>query len=112
MIDSYSFGSINIDGKTYRSDVIVYPDRVNPKWWRETGHLLKARDLLEVFDFKPEVLVIGTGASGLMKVAEELKKKLGDESIKYVIKRTFEAVKEFNNLSQTKRTVGAFHITC
>jgi len=112
MIESYSFGSIKIKGNTYRSDVIVFPDRVNSKWWRETGHLLKERDIQDAFDFNPQVLVIGTGACGLMKVTEDTKKKLEDKKIEYVIKRTPEAVQEFNQLSQVKRTVGAFHITC
>ena len=34
-IESYSFGEVVIDGKRYRSDVIVFPDRVKPNWWRE-----------------------------------------------------------------------------
>jgi len=31
-ISDYRFGRIVIDGKTYTSDVIVYPDRVDPSW--------------------------------------------------------------------------------
>ncbi len=112
MIESYSFGSINIGGKTYKTDIIVFPDRINANWWREAGHQLNERDLQEVFNFNPEALVIGTGASGLMKVTESLQKKLINSGIEYIIKRTPNAVQEFNRLSKEKRTVGAFHITC
>jgi len=40
MIESYKFGEILIDGVTYTSDVIIYPDSVDFKWWRKEGHLL------------------------------------------------------------------------
>ncbi len=112
MIRSYTFGSINIDGKVYRTDVLVFPDRINSQWWRQAGHLLNERDLKEVFDFKPEILVIGTGASGLMKVEESLKQTLEDKNIEFIIKRTPEAVDAFNLLRVSKRTAAAFHITC
>ena len=32
MIESYKFGEIVIDGTTYTSDVIIYPDNVDDKW--------------------------------------------------------------------------------
>ncbi len=112
MIKSYHFGVINIDGKVYRSDIIVFPDRINSKWWRESGHRLSERDLEEVFDFNPQTLVIGTGASGLMKVTQSLKKKLEYEKIEYIIKKTPEAVEEYNRISKINRAAGAFHITC
>ena len=44
-IDSFTFGKITIDGVAYTSDVIVYPDRVDPSWWREKGHGLNIMDL-------------------------------------------------------------------
>lgn len=31
-IDHYSFGKIIINGKTYPSDVIIYPDSVDSSW--------------------------------------------------------------------------------
>jgi hypothetical protein len=39
-IESYRFGEIVIDGRRYSNDVIIYPDRVDGKWWREEGHSL------------------------------------------------------------------------
>ena len=43
-IDSYSFGRIVINGKTYTSDVIIFPDKVDASWWRKEGHLLQLAD--------------------------------------------------------------------
>ena len=67
-IDSYQFGRIVVSGKKYTSDVIIFPDRVTDNWWRKTGHQLCLKDIAEVMTENPEVLVVGTGDSGLMKV--------------------------------------------
>ncbi|MGB8657420.1 MAG: MTH938/NDUFAF3 family protein, partial [Candidatus Zixiibacteriota bacterium] len=71
MIDSYDFGEIVIDSKSYTSDVIIYPDGVNSSWWRKEGHELCIDDLGGVLDGKPDVVIVGTGNPGLMKVLPE-----------------------------------------
>ena len=66
-IDSYSFGVMKVDGAEYTADLIIFPDRIRANWWRKQGHSLAVEDLDDVLGFKPEVLVIGKGASGLME---------------------------------------------
>lgn len=113
MIDEYSFGRIVIDGKTYRQDVIVYPDRVKPNWWRREGHSLCLEDLEEVLRDPPEVLVIGTGYVGLMKVPREVREKLEEMGIQVVVEKTGKAYRTFNKLlSEGRRVVAALHLTC
>jgi len=73
-IDSYGFGHIKIDGKSYYNDVIIFPEKVSTSWWRKEGHKLHADDLKPVFDYKPGVLIVGTGSSGFMEVPEETRK--------------------------------------
>ena len=82
MIDSYTFGRIVIDGKQYRNDLIVSLDKVVDNWWRKEGHQLYVEDLERVLKAKPEVLVVGTGYSGLMKVPPETKKYVESNGIK------------------------------
>ena len=110
-IREYKFGSIVIDEKTYTSDVLVFPDRVRDRWWRKEGHRLDVDDLEEVLEFKPDVLVIGTGYSGMMEVPEETLQYLRMKNIEVHVAPTSQAVKIFNAL-QGKRVVGAFHLTC
>ncbi|HID32748.1 MAG TPA: hypothetical protein EYP24_05165, partial [bacterium (Candidatus Stahlbacteria)] len=47
-IESYQFGRITVDGKTYHSDIIIYPDRIVSSWWRGEGHYLKKVDIEEI----------------------------------------------------------------
>ena len=44
-IGDYSFGEISVDGMVYKSDVIAYPDKADPSWWRNEGHCLRMNDL-------------------------------------------------------------------
>ena len=112
MINSYSFGTITIDNQKFTTDLIIYPDHINSNWRRKTGHLLVEDDITEILDYKPEVLIIGTGASGLMKVDDKLKDKLKVLGIEFIIKKTAEAVKEYNRIHKDKKVVAALHLTC
>ena len=112
MIDSYDFGRIVIDGKRYNSDLIIFPDKVRDGWWRKEGHRLSIEDLEEVLQAKPEVLVVGTGYYGFMKVPREVKEYLGSRKIELVVENTKEAFKTFNRLTSTKKVVAAFHLKC
>lgn len=112
MIDSYSFGKIKVDGKTYTSDVILYPDRVMDNWWRKNGHLLNKEDLEEVFESKPEVLIIGTGASGLMHIPDETKRFVESKGIEVIVEKTEDACRKYNELKDSRRVVAALHLTC
>jgi hypothetical protein len=112
MIDSYSFGRIVIDGKTYTSDVIIYPDKVNDSWWRKSGHLLHKEDLTDVIQYNPEVLIVGTGDNGLMKVPNDTKQFLESKGIELISEETRKACDIYNELKGRRKIVAAFHLTC
>lgn len=112
MIDSYNFGRIVIDGRRYTTDVILFPNRVRDGWWRKEGHRLHVEDLKEAVREKPEVLIVGTGYSGLMRVPTEVRDYLESEGIGLIAQSTREACKTYNRLIQSKRVVAALHLTC
>lgn len=104
-----------VNGKRYTSDLIVFPEKVVSGWWRKEGHKLCVEDLKEVLSHTPlpEVLVVGTGYSGLVKVLPEVEKALKEQGIKLVVQPTGEAYKTFNMFLKAGRlVVGAFHLTC
>ena len=112
-IDSYQFGEIVIDGVTYNSDVIILGDSVQSNWWRKQGHSLSTEDLKTVIAAKPSVLVIGCGASGLMKVPGETRQVLQENDIQLQALDTDKAIQRFNELSQAGVNVAAaLHLTC
>jgi len=111
-IESYHFGQITINGKKYSSDVVIFPDGVRDNWWRKTGHELRVEDIAEVIAENPEVLLVGTGASGLMKVLPEVEQLAQARGIRLIVETTDKACDIYNRLCHSQRLVAALHLTC
>ncbi len=112
-IDSYSFGNIVINGKAYTSDVIIYCDRVDASWWRKEGHLLQWPDITDIVKTKPDILIVGSGYSGVMSVSPELVDHIAALGIDVKVEKTTKAVELFNSLQgKTSRVIAVLHITC
>jgi hypothetical protein len=112
-IDSYQFGKIVVEGVAYGSDIIILSDSVHPNWWRKQGHSLSAEDLKIVIAARPTVLVVGCGASGLMKVPDYTRQILQESVIQLEALDTYKAVQRFNELSDQRANVAAaLHLTC
>lgn len=113
MIESYSFGNMTIMGESHRNDLKIIENQIIANWWRREGHALYAEDISDILYSGVEMLVVGTGAYGSMRVTEEAKKAMEGRGIKFVAVPTKEAVTIFNTLhGQGKRVAGAFHLTC
>ena len=113
MIDSTTFGTISIDGKTYNSDVIIYPDgRVADSWRRASGHRLTLGDIQTLTAIEPEVIVAGTGVNGRMIPNPEVVAALAEKGIEILAAPNEKAVKLYNNSLKTRKTAGCFHLTC
>lgn len=114
-IDDYQFGSIIIDGKTYKKDLLIYPDStIKTGWQRIEGHELAIDDLPDLLTIKPDIFIMGTGYYGVLKVLPETKEFFGDNNIELYIDKTGKAVELFNRfvLQKEKRLMAGFHLTC
>jgi hypothetical protein len=113
-IDEYSFGRMIIGGKDFASDLILYPDgHIQDNWWRTESHNLLPADVTTLLDAGPEKLVIGTGASGMMRVSESVVELCKDRGIEVEVCRTAVAVTKFNEAAEAGTVVAAcFHLAC
>lgn len=113
-VDSYSFGRIVINGREYRNDVIISKDGIiNPKWWRKEGHNVHPEDIGEILNASPEIVVFGTGSSGVMRVSGEVIRSLKEKGIEVIQQLTKEAVRTFNEMAREgRKVVLAAHLTC
>jgi len=112
IIDDYQFGQITISGQQFSKDVIILPDRVISPWRRQNGHTLIPADLEEIMEAEPEVILVGTGKSGLMKVPPETIEYFAGKGIEVFSYPTADAVNLYNNTPKCHIVVAALHITC
>jgi hypothetical protein len=120
MIDEYRFGSITINGKTYDYDVEVRWTGEVLSWWREESHLIDIESVKRATEQEPEIIVIGTGESGVAKVAEDAQGFIKEKRIELIIDKTGEATKTFNIIKEEseeeegvqRKIIGLFHLTC
>ncbi len=110
-INSVKFGEVEISGKTYFSDMIV--------WWdgkiefREKSHIIGISEFLKLAERKPEIIIIGTGMNNICKVLEEVDQAAEDKGIEIYKELSPKAAKMFNGfIADKKRVVAVIHSTC
>ncbi len=111
-IDDYEFGRITIDGEVFRKDVVIFPDHVQSNWWRREGHELHPDDIQSILDARPELLIVGKGYYGRLKVLDSAKKKFEEIGCELIAMNTKKACTLYNERASEKKTIAAFHLTC
>ena len=116
-IEGTSFGSITIDGKTYDHDVLIRLDGAIAKRKKKlskklygTSHVVSEDEAKFVFEKGSELLVLGSGQEGNVRLSSEAETYLTKKGCKVVIQPTPEALRVFNNARGKK--IGLFHVTC
>lgn len=109
-IDSMKFGEITIDGKVYYSDVAI--------WWdgkvamASKSHEFDIQRVSSLIGKKPEIIVVGTGMQGAVRILPEATQFCEDEKLKIYSDPTPKAIDVFNGLVlQGKKVAGFFHVT-
>lgn len=116
--DSTQYGEIIIDGKKY-GDIIVSAgkliirDRGPSEEQFGTSHRMHQAEFKQLLEGKPEIVLIGSGQSGLMEVTEEEKKKISETGAELIIEKDPQAIKTFNSLTEQGKKVNCLvHVTC
>lgn len=111
-IENYQFGEITINDISYHTDVIIFPDKIHDNWWRSKGHFLGITDLEPVIHYKPEILFIGTGMYGLMKVDKNIIHQLKELGINHIDVGKTKIICEHFNKETSLKKIAALHLTC
>ncbi len=101
-----------IDGREYNYDIKIKGEEIIP-WQYIKHHTVMLEDMKELLEPKPEIIVIGTGSQGVVKVEDTVLKLAESEGIKVIVKPTGEACEEYNKiLKEKKRVCAILHNTC
>lgn len=112
-IESYQFGKMVIDGIRHTNDVIIHKNKVRADWLRERSHHLTLADIPCLQEEKPDVLIIGTGKFGLVKIHKDVSDYCTENGIELIQKDSSSAVDIFNDMQDFgKHIIAVFHLTC
>jgi len=113
MIDAYDFGLIKINGQAFAKDVFISLKGEAKDWQRQQSHFFQKIDVENLLEGDLEVVIFGTGKSGLAKVSDELQVFIQGKGIELIIFPTDQAVQEYNQMKQeNKNVIAFFHLTC
>lgn len=116
-IDSVEFGSIRVDGKEYPHDLHIRADGKIKKRRKSrlrklygSSHMVDAEELKSLCKGEPDLIIIGTGFQGMVRLTDDAQAFLSANQAEHTILPTPEAVKVFNN-ARRKRAL-LIHVTC
>jgi hypothetical protein len=116
-IDELIFGSIVVEGKKYRRDILLFADGTVKK--RKGGflmfgsHKIKKQELEELSQGQPEIIIVGTGTNGAAHIAPEAESWAKGRNLSLLVQPSYDAVTRLNELVEQKKKVAALmHITC
>jgi polyphosphate kinase 2 (PPK2 family) len=112
MIDQFEFGAIEIDGKTYKSDVLILPNGSVKTWKHKDEHAMQIKDLKGIIKAKTEVLVIGLGTIGNVVLEAEVEQKLKEEAVEVLAFKTDKACETYNAIRGQRKVAAILHVDC
>ena len=110
-LSGYRFGRIEVDDEVWTQDVMVLLSQVCP-WQRREGHRVHPEDLEAALAEGPELIIVGTGFSGLLKLTPEAEEGVKRCGIELLAAKTAEAVEAYNELARRRKTCALLHLTC
>lgn len=110
-VEYKKFGEITINGQVYYSDMTVYWNgKIS---YRGKEHVVEFGEFMTILKAGPEIVVIGKGEEGVLKISEEVLKWARSKNVDLYFERTGKAADIFNAFAnQGKKVVGIFHVTC
>jgi hypothetical protein len=116
-IDKVQFGSIVIEGKTFKHDVVIRLDgRVEKREKRlskaiyGTSHVISLAEAEHVYEEGAERIIVGTGWFNSVRLSDEAADYFGQRNCQVDLLPTSEAVRFWNETEGA--VIGLFHITC
>jgi uncharacterized protein len=106
LITAYGADYIEINKKRYEQNLIVMPDALILDWQAANFHDLSNEHFIKITGLKPEVVLLGTGATHLFLHPKHYQ-NLTDSGIALECMTTAAACRTYNILMSEGRTVAA-----
>ena len=116
-IDSFSFGSIVVDGKKYRRDLIFGPDGTvtvrKGGFWMFGDHTFKKEEIEALAREGAQQVIVGIGTDSKANVSDEVRGDARQMNVEISVLPSHQAVERWNQgAGEGKKVAAIIHITC
>ena len=117
-IDETQFGEITIDNKKYGQVLIIgnavfERDEKRLRKLFDTTHQIGDWEIEALLQESPEIVVVGTGQSGVLQVEQEFLNQMRENGVEVITDITPKAIEIYNEkIEQGKRVNALIHTTC
>src|SRR3989344_8006502 len=105
-IQEFKLGSFFVDSKHFIGNIKIADNKIR-YWDRPDDYTLEMDEIESVLKLSPNVIIIGTGAGGLLKVSDAIKQRILRNNIEIVIDKTQNVINLINSLSKEKKKFAA-----
>lgn len=116
-IGSAEFGRVTVDGQEIDQDIHIRADgklkKRKKKWAREeygTSHVIGPRELEKLLKKGPDLIIIGEGFDGMIRLADEGRELLQERGVRWELLPTPDAVARWNEAEGRRALI--LHLTC
>ena len=114
-ITHHSWGRLEVESNSFK-DAKLFPGGSREWDWNETGtnHVsgVQPADVEELLEHGASVIVLSRGFHERLQICQQTLQRLQDKNIPVHVEQTEEAVRLYNELSETKRVGALIHSTC
>jgi hypothetical protein len=114
-ITHLSWGRLEVQDGAFK-DAKLFPGGSREWDWNETGtsHVagIQPADVEELLEYGATVVVLSKGFYERLQICQQTLQMLEDKNITVHVKQSQEAVRIYNELSQTERVGALIHSTC
>ena len=105
MIQEYKYGMFKVDNRVYYDDIKLLGTKV--KFWECRTREIRLEDIQDLLEIKPQMIIIGLGAGGLISVSDGVKEALRMRRITLVSEKNQKAAEAYNDALNNGKNVAA-----
>jgi hypothetical protein len=107
-----TFGKVKFKDAIYDTDIYVDIDMEAHERLVEEHHWITAEEIDNLLTPDVEAVVIGTGQQGIARLTKEAYELIAKRQLELHIEESPKAVKVYNEICTTKKTIAIIHVTC
>jgi len=107
-----TFGKVKFKDTIYDTDIYVDTDMNARERTVADHHQITLEELEDILTPDAEAIVIGTGQQGIAKLTKDGYDLIDRKKLELHMYESPRAIKEYNRICTTRKTIAIIHITC